>query len=145
MNNNISSGYGSLYRTNASSSELKHYGVPGMKWGHRKIKVLTKKERKLTKRLGKEEKRYRKALSKYTSAQTKGASANKLQKLQLKEQAARGNRNLTQAKLDTTRKGRDAAIKMMDAYADSPKTASQLASSTISRGSATVQKVLRGK
>ena len=133
---------GGFYSCDTSTNELYHYGVPGMKWGHRKIRALDRKERRLNRRLVKDERRYQKTLKKYNRAQAKGASASKVQKLQLKEQAARAQRNYTQAKLDTARAGKQAAIKMMDQYANSPKSVGQLSKAAISKGGEKVNKLL---
>ena len=133
---------GGFYNCEATVDELYHYGVPGMKWGHRKIKALDRKERRLTRRLAKDERRYQKALKKYNRVQSKGASEQKVLNAQLKEQAARAQRNKTQAKIDAARAGKKAAVKMMDQYADSPKSVGQLSKSAINKGSEKVGALL---
>ena len=130
------------YHIMTSDGELYHYGVRGMKWGHRKAMKYAKKEQKLTNRLAKDEKRYQKALSKYERVSSKGGSVTKLQKYQNAEQEARARRNKTAAKLDSVKAGRQATTKLMNAYANSPTAVSKLKKTAIDKGSKTVKNLL---
>ena len=136
---------GQLYRCDSGNSELYHYGVPGMKWGMRKAKVLQKKEKKLTKRFAKEDARYQKVAKKYNKMVAKGKTGKKFEKMQNKEILARAQKNKAKAKLDTVSNGLKATRKLIDSYANSPTTVSKLANSAINKGTAAASRLMNGK
>ena len=118
MSNYILTADGKLYHCDTSESELYHYGVPGMKWGQRKLRRLQGKERKLNKRLAKEEKRYQKVANKNNKAVAKGDSGRKLDNLANKEMYARAKKNTIKAKRVKVSLGTKAAKKVLNLYAD---------------------------
>jgi len=144
MSKYILTASGKLYHCESGESELYHYGVPGMKWGQRKVRYLEGRERRLTKRLAKDTKRHDKILNKYNKAVAKGASTKKIRKLQDREMLARSQKNMTKAKLDTVSVGIKSAQKVLDSYANSPKTVSQLATGGIKKGTAAVTRLMSG-
>lgn len=136
---------GQLYRCDSGESELYHYGVPGMKWGQRKVRILQKKERRLSKRFAKDDKRYQKVAKKYNKLVVKGASGRRLERIENKEMLARAQKNKTKAKLDTVSVGIKTAKKLLNSYANSPTAISKVSTKAMDKGSAAVSRLMDGK